>query len=511
MKKYSSLFGLIGLLLVIAGLVRYYLEGVFTWMENAALIAGTLGIIVYLIFNFVAVKERLLSRSTLQTTNAVFMSVIVVGVLGLINFIAGQHVYRHDTTAAKLFSLSDQTKKVLTSLQKDLHITAFYKAEGEGKIKDLFEEYTKISPKFNYEFVDPDRKPEIAKSKGITAYETSVISYGPKDEKITTATEEDLTNAIIKVTRAGVKKVYFTMNHGEKSPGSEDRLGLNLAQSVIKQKNFEVGSISLLELPEVPTDCSVLVVAGAHTDFLPMEKNKVRTFLQNGGAALFMLEPIPAPSFDSLLTEYGFKIGNDLVIDASGVGSLFGAGANMPVVTSYESHPIVENFSNSMTAFPVARSVQLISPLPGGITGQVLLKTSGNSWGETEFMSGGGRVGYDDGKDLRGPVPIASLVTKSVAPDSAHRISGKTRIAVFGDADFAANNYFNFQRNGDLFLNTISWLANEEDLVSIRPHDPEDRRISLTAKNSKIIMLVSVVLLPLSALIAAVVIYARRR
>lgn len=510
MKKYSSIFGWVGLLLVIAGLVRYYLEGVFTWMENAALIVGTLGIVIYLVFNFVALKEKLLSRSTLQTTNAVFMSLIVVAVLGLINFISGQHVYRYDTTAAKIFSLADQTKKVLNSLKADLHVTAFYKAEGESKIKDLFDEFSKVSPKFSYEFVDPDRKPEIAKSMGITAYETSVIRYGLKDEKITTATEEDLTNAIIKVTREGVKKIFFTMNHGEKSPSAEDRMGLSLAQGVIKQKNYEVGSVSLLETPEVPTDCSVLVVAGAQNDFLPMEKSKVRTYLQNGGAALFMLEPPPAPSFDSLLTDYGFKVGNDLVIDASGIGSLFGAGANMPVVTTYESHTIVENFSNSMTAFPVARSVQLNSPLPESVTGQVLLKTSSNSWGETGLPIVGGRVGLD-GADLKGPVSISALVTKSVTPDSAYRISGKTRIVVFGDSDFAANNYFNFQRNGDLFLNTISWLADEEDLVSVRPHDPEDRRISLTAKNSKIIMLVSVVLLPLSALIAAVAIYVRRR
>jgi len=511
MKKYSSTFGWAGLLLVIAGLVRYYLEGVFTWIENVALIAGTLGILVYLFLNFATLKERLLSRSTLQTTNAVFMSLMVVGVLGLINFISGQHVYRHDTTAAKQFSLSDQTKKVLTALQKDLYLTAFYKAGTEGKIKDLLDEYSKLTPKFSYEFVDPDLKPEIAKRMGITAYETSVVSYGAKDEKITTATEEGLTNAIIKVTREGVKKIFFTMNHGEKLPSAEDRLGLSFAQNEIKKKNYEVGSISLLEQQEIPTDCAVLVIAGAQYDFLSPEKEKVKTYLKNGGAVLFLLDPPPAPSFDSLLAEYGFKVGNDLVVDFSPAGMLYFGSASVPVVGTYESHVIVENFGNTMTAFPVARSVQLNRSLPGGVTGQVLLKTSPNSWGETEVNIVGGRVSFDDSKDLKGPVPVAALVTKPVTSDSAHSISGKTRIVVIGDSDFAANNYFNFHRNGDMFLNTISWLADEEDLVSIRPHNPEDRRISLTAKNSKIIMLVSLFLLPLSALVAAVIIYIRRR
>lgn len=511
MKKYDSMTGLAGLILVIAGLVSYYVQGVFRWVENVTLIVGTLGIIVYLIFNFAQMKERLFSRSTRQTTNALFMSLIMIGVLGLINFIAGQHVYRHDTTAAKQFSLADQTVKVLKALQKELKVTAFYKTEGEGKISDLLREYSKVSPKFNYEFVDPDRQPDIAKRLGITAYETTVVSYGAKDEKITTAKEEDLTNAIIKVTREGIKKVFFTMNHGEKPPGAEDRLGMSLAQNVIKQKNYDVGSLSLLEMQEIPKDCSVLVIAGAQTDFLPMEKDKVRAYLKKGGAAFFLLDPPPAPSFDDMLGEYGFKIGNDLVVDASGVGMLFGAGANMPVVTTYERHAITENFGNSMTAFPVARSVQLNSPMPNDVVGQVLAKTSPNSWGETEFNTASGRVGFDPDHDLRGPVSIAALATKPVPPDSVNRLSGKTRLVVFGDSDFAANNFFNFQRNGDLFMNTISWLADEEDLISIRPHDPEDRRISLTAKNSKIMMLVSVFLLPIAALTGAVVIYIRRR
>lgn len=511
MKKYSTTIGAAGLVLVVASLVRYFIEGVFSWVENVTLIAGTGGIVFYLILNFPQVKDRLLSHSTRQTTNAVFMSLMVIGVLGLINFIAGQHVYRHDTTAAKQFSLADQTTKVLKGLQKDLQVTAFYKSEAEGRISDVLREYSKASPRFKYEFVDPDRKPDIAKRMGITAYETTVVSYGAKDEKVTTNKEEDLTNAIIKVTREGVKKIYFTTNHGEKTPSAEDRLGLSLAQNVIKQKNYEVGSVSLLESEKIPNDCSVLVVAGAQTDFLPMEKDRVRAYLRNGGAALFLLEPPPAPAFADLLSEYGFKIGDDLVVDASGVGMLFGAGANMPVVTTYERHTITENFGNAMTAYPVARSVQLNSPLPGGVIGQVLTKTSANSWGETEFNTASGRVAYDPDKDLRGPLNISALVTKPVPADSANRISGKTRLIVFGDSDFAANNFFNFQRNGDLFMNTVSWLADEEDLISIRPRDPEDRRIGLTAKNSKIMMLVSVFLLPLAALTGAVVIYVRRR
>jgi ABC-type uncharacterized transport system involved in gliding motility auxiliary subunit len=510
MKKYSWIIGLAGLLLLLGGLVSYYLEGVLRWIETTALSAGLAGVIFYLAMNFSELKDRLRSRSSLQTTNALFIILIVLVLLGLVNFVAGQRTYRYDTTAAKHFSLADQTVKVLEGLKKDLTVTAFYKDEARDKISDLLKEYSKVSSKFKFDFVDPDRKPDVAKRMAVTAYETTVLSYGAKDEKVTGATEEALTNALIKVTREGVKKVLFTTNHGEKSLSADDRNGLNLAQQIIKQKNYDVNQISLLE-NAIPKDCAVLVVAGAQTDFLQPEKDKLRAYLQNGGGALFMIDPPPAPAFEEILTDYGFKIGNNLIIDVSGIGRLFGVGANVPVVTAYENHPIIEKFGNSMTAFADARSVQMVESMPSGVAGQLLAKTSPNSWGEADFTSPTGRIAFDEGKDLRGPVPVAALMTKPATSDSASRLSGKTRIVVFGDSDFAANNFFNFQRNSDLFLSTISWLAEEEDLVSIRPHNPEDRRISLTAKNSKIIMLVSVLLLPLAALAGAVIIYIKRR
>jgi ABC-type uncharacterized transport system involved in gliding motility auxiliary subunit len=153
----------------------------------------------------------------------------------------------------------------------------------------------------------------------------------------------------------------------------------------------------------------------------------------------------------------------------------------------------------------------LASDKPSGVTTEAFASTSGNSWGEMnmdELRSG--RV-KPDPTDRRGPLPLAVAATKSAAADGSANGSSGSRLAVFGDSDFAANYLFGFQKNGDLFMNVVSWLAEEEDLIAIPPKNPEDRRISLTASSSKIIMLVSLVLLPLAAFGSAIAVYVKRR
>jgi ABC-type uncharacterized transport system involved in gliding motility auxiliary subunit len=517
MKKYSSYAGTLGLIFIAAGLLIQYVRSVWQWQEIAPLAVGGALLVYYLVFNFKAVLDFITSRGALQTANAFVMCVLVLGLLGFANYLAGKHTWRKDTTAAKQFSLSDQTKKVLGALQEDLRITAFYQAGEQDRVADQFKEYASVTPKFKYEFIDPDKKPDMARRYGVTAYNTTVISYRGQDEKITTATEADLTNAIIKVTRDKKKKIYFTTNHGEKAIDSDERLGMSAAQKSIKEKNYEVGTVSLIDTAGVPEDCSVLVVASAQTPFLAPELEKVKKYLDKGGAALFMLDAdllakSPLPSFSDILNEYGIQPNDDMILDFSGIGQLFGAGPDMPVVANYSKHTITEKFGSFMTAYPSARSLTIMGDKPSGVSAEAFASTSGNSWGESnpdELRSG--RVQPNFPPDRRGPLPIGVAATKSAAADGSTNGSSNSRLVVFGDSDFAANYLFGFQKNGDLFMNVISWLAEEEDLIAIPPKNPEDRRISLTASGSKMIMLVSLFLLPLAAFGTAIAVYVKRR
>jgi len=143
-----------------------------------------------------------------------------------------------------------------------------------------------------------------------------------------------------------------------------------------------------------------------------------------------------------------------------------------------------------------------------------LIETSPRSWGETN-LTGEKPVKFDEGKDIKGPLVLGVVLEREAEGDTAtSKISGKkkkSRIILFGDSDFASNAYFHVQRNGDLFLNMVSWLAEEEDLVSIRPREPEDRRVFLTQAQSRFILIFGVILFPALILITGVVVYVRRR
>ncbi len=509
MKKYSAQAGIFGLVLIAAGLLIHYVRSVWQWQEVVPLALGGALLLFYAVFNFKAIIDFVTSRGALQTANAVLMCVLVLGLLGFVNYLAGKHSWRKDTTAARQFSLSEQTKKVLTNLKEDLRVFAFYQAQEQDRIADQFKEFAAVTPKFKYEFIDPDKKPDMARRYGVTAYNTTVFSYRGQDEKITTATEEDMTNAIIKVTRDQKKKVYFTTNHGEKAIDSEERRGMSIAQKAIKDKNYEVGTVSLIDTAGVPQDCSVLVVAGAETPFLPPEIDKLKSYLNKGGAAMFLLEPNPAPAFSEILADYGIQPNNDFVLDFSGIGQLFGSGPDMPVVASYSRHAITEKFGSFMTAYPNTRSLTIMSDKPAGVTVEAFASTSGNSWGETDMAElRSGRV-RPDPADTRGPLAIGVASTKNA--EAGSNGSKKSRLVAFGDSDFASNYLFGFQKNGDLFMNALSWLAEEEDLIAIPPKNPEDRRISLTASGSKVILLVSLFLLPIAAFGAAIAVYVKRR
>jgi ABC-type uncharacterized transport system involved in gliding motility auxiliary subunit len=513
MKKYSPQVGILGIILIAVGLLSYYVRSVWQWTEIALLGLGAAMLLFYIVFNFKAIIDFVTHRGALQTANATLMCILVLALLVAVNYLAGRHSWRKDTTAAGQFSLSDQTKKVLQGLKEDLRVTAFYQAQEQDRIADQLEEYAAVTPKLKYEFVDPDKKPDMARRYGVTAYNTTVVSYRGQDEKITTATEADLTNAIIKVTRDKKKKIYFTTNHGEKEIESEERNGMSAAQKVIKEKNYDVATLSLLDTTQVPEDCSVLVIAGAETPFLPPEIEKVKKYLKKGGAGYFLLEPDPAPSFSEILADYGVEVNKDFIVDFSGIGQLFGAGPDMPVVVNYTNHAITEKFGSFMTAYPSARSVKMMSEKPAEVTAQTIANTSSNSWGESstdELRSG--QVKPDPGVDHRGPLAIAIAANKNGATDDgAANGSRKSRVVVFGDSDFASNYLFGFQKNGDLFMNALSWLAEEEDLIAIPPKDPEDRRISLTAAGSKVMLLVSLILLPLASFGAAIAVYVKRR
>jgi ABC-type uncharacterized transport system involved in gliding motility auxiliary subunit len=497
MKKILSYGALAGIVLVLAGLVIWTSKNVWGLASWITVGLGAALMIAYVVLCFNEVKAFFSLRGVRYGGNALAAALVVFALLGMLNFVVNRHSVKFDLTSAKQFSLSDQTKNVLSVLRKDVKATAFVQSENQQRIEDLFKLYRFESKRFSFEFVDPDRKPGIAKQYGVTAYGTVVFECGAKVERVTELEEAAFTNALIKVTREGKKVVYFLSGHGECDPDDTGRSGLSSAKKAIQNENYDVQKIVLAEKKTVPADCELLVIAGAKKAPFPTELDSIQAYLDRGGKAFFMLDPDPSFGFNDFLSKWGIDVGNDVVLDVSGMGQLFGMGPEIPLVSSYTPHAITRNFK-VMTFFPMVRSVSASTNKPSGITVETLFKTGPNSWGETDLKNPQAR--YDAGKDKPGPITLAAVVTKESA-------GKKIRLAVFGDSDFATNAYFGAQGNGDLCLNTIGWLSEEEDLISVRAKSPENRPIDMTAGQARFLFFLTVVFMPLAALITGVCIY----
>ena len=455
------------------------------------------------------IMNMLGKRSTKFGANALTMIIIVLGILILINFLGTRHHHRFDTTAGNRFSLSDHSIKVLRGVDQEVVITAFLQGE-DTALRDLLAEYAYANRLVSFRFIDPDSEPNMAKAYEITRYGTIVVESGDKVEKIEQHTEEELTNAILSVTREGKKVICVLSGHGEKDIDSEDPRGYSFVREALENENYDIRRLILATEGQVPSDCSVLLMAGPEKPPLEAELEAIERYLDGGGKVMVLLEPHPATGLAEFLKLYGLQVGQDLVLDASGVGRLFGMGPAMPLVSQYESHAITDDF-DIMTFFPTARSVTPAPTPPPDLSVQPLARTGPNSWGETEL--GTETAQLDPDRDLPGPVTIAAAVDARSGEPVTDTASAEphTRLVVFGDSDFASNAYFATSGNGDLFLNALNWLAQEEDLISIRPRDLEDRRVTLTPRQSRMIFSISVILMPLAALILGAVIWVRRR
>jgi hypothetical protein len=208
------------------------------------------------------------------------------------------------------------------------------------------------------------------------------------------------------------------------------------------------------------------------------------------------------------------------VVDISGMGQLFGASEGMPVAANYPQHAITERFQ-VMTVYPLSRSINPVSGGVNGHTAQPIVQTSERSWAETNLKAifSGQQTKMDPAEgDKVGPITIAAAVS-AAAPSTPPADPTKpepdapkpeTRVVVYGDSDFAVNAYLGFAGNRDLLMNTLGWLSQQENLISIRPKEPEDRRLTMTATQQNNIVLLAG-LIPLMVVVGGVYSWWRRR
>lgn len=497
MKRFSVPLSLAGAALVLAGGLAYLLGP-----DSAALPLANLGAGLALVV-LAGLLNPELFRQYGRWLNAFWGSLMVVGIAVMLNFLGTRYHDRLDLTAGKLHSLADLTVETLKGLPAEVHAVAFMEQGQTDALEGLLKEYASQSSQFTYEFVDADRDPDRAKEYGVRNYNTLVLEGNDRRQQLTELNEKEITSALLKLVRNRQDKVYLSVGHGEGSttPGEQ---GYSQLKARLQEFSYAVeDSLFLARAGKVPADCALLVVLSPKTPFLSNESEALRQYLKGGGAALVLLDPPYQTGLEGVLGDWGVEVGNDFVIDTSGLGSLFGLDYTSPVAVTYGEHPVTRKHRGLMTFYELCRSLRY-SERPG-LTGVEIVKTSEQGWAESDLgvlqAKGNKTVKLDEGTDRPGPIALA------VAVDAGQ---GGGRLVVFGDADFASNRFFDLQGNGDLALNAISWLAEDESLISIRPRQPGYSPIALTEGQSDLIFWLTVVLYPLAVAVAGVLVVSRK-
>lgn len=470
--------------------------------------------------------DWLKARQTKYTGYVTLYIAIVLAALVVVNYLANRHNKSYDATANKRFSLSEQTEKVVKGLQHDAKITYFAQTSRFTEARDLLDRYDNLSPRLSVEYIDPDKKPQLARAAGVRSYGTILVEAAGRREEAKSLTEEEVTNALIRALKGGTKKACIVQGSGEHSIEESGRTGYSSFKEILEKNNYTTQKISLLEKPEVPSDCTVLIVGGPRFDYVEPAVEAIKKYVEGGGSALIMLDPpvkfgqediAENAALVKLLESWGVVLNKDLVLDTSGIGSLFGLSEVVPLVSDYEFHAIVRDMREVATAFPLSRSLETKSA--DGVTVDKLFKTSANSFSTTELNSA--QIRIDPKKNKQGPFTLAAagtITAKGATANSTENKAGEEkknakqgRFVVVGSSGWVANNILRFNGNRDLALNMINWLSADEDLISIRPKEPEDRRLTLTRQQMARILYGSVIGLPLVIIAAGLSVWWRRR
>ncbi len=454
---------------------------------------------------------------------------IVIGILVAVNFLANRYNKSADLTSNKRYSLSEQTEKIVKDLKQDAKITYFDDTTGFTRAKDLLDRYSNLSPKLTVEYIDPNKKPQIAKAAGVKNLGVTFVEANGKREEAKSVTEEEITGALIRTVKDGERNVCFVQGANEhtiEDPGSG---GYSQFKELLESSNYKVREITLagatpasqkiaignpVATPEatsveIPKDCTVTVVAGPRFDYPQPVVNAFKASIESGGRILFMLDPPLKLGNDPIadnnlltaqLTEWGITLKKNLVIDLSGLGQIFGLSEAVPLINSYGTHLIVRDMKRTAVALPLVRSLETEGK--DKVTVDELFSTSDNSIATTNLSTA--EVRPDASKDEKGPLAVAAAATYQSE-------TGQGRLVVTGSSGWVANNILRFNGNRDLALNIMNWLSSDEDLISIRPKDPEDQRLTMTSAQMTMVRAVSQFIIPLIVIIAGVLVWLKRR
>jgi ABC-type uncharacterized transport system involved in gliding motility auxiliary subunit len=430
---------------------------------------------------------------------------LLTGILACVVLLAHRHPWRLDLTPEKRHTLAPHTKEVLGRLTTDVAVTAFYSSQETGMrqdMEDLLALYADASARVRTRLLDLDRSPGAADRLGVHTYNTAVVESGSRRERVDLVIEEPLTTAILRVAGTPPVVAYFVRGHGECDPrDDEERGGAGEGAHALETDGFDV---RVLEgAAAIPADAGLVALVGPTRELGPAEAAGLEAYVRRGGALLALVDPAAPKSVAALLALFGVELADDVVVDEQ--GRLLGTDG-LAARVAYLNQRLVPQAPDANAILPVAQSLRLVDA--AGVETEYLGVTAEATWADVDRRPlTGGEARFREGRDRRGPLPVAALAL-------VHGAGTPTgRVVVVGDADFATNLHVGVLGNRD-FLVTAAELATRADAyTAARPPTRSTSTFSslaLTARQARTIFWLSTVA-PAALAAAAALAMARRR
>lgn len=482
------------------------------WIPFFWILAGltVLFIAVAVFVDRVLFKEFFSMKTTKHGMNMGVLIVLALALIGIVNYIGVKQNKTWDFSLAKRNTLSEQSVQVVNALKEDLKVSFFYKKGGTENeenrrvFRELIKKYQDLSPKIKLDFFEVNEARAKAEEYGVTKGSGVIfLDYKGHRNRIEKIDEQEMTQAIIKVTRDKNKTIYFTMGHKEYDlDDGKDAHGLNLFKLMIQNNSFNVKTFNTISQPQVPDDADLVAVIGPQQDFSKTEVDALESYLKKGGHLALALESGKAVGLDSILNKLGITPQNNFIkssflgfgyIDEPAIGEGFST-----------SNAITKVFSGTKGAvvrmdWPMDLK---ISAAPAGISQEVLVKTSNQA---TAFP----KPQISQGKFPSGPFNLMVAV-KGKYPDSADS-QKEFSLVVVGDAEFMSNYMLYSNMNRDLAMNTMSAMVGEDDLITIAPREIQKTEIKMTSVKESIFFFGVILPIPLIMLLLSLSLWFKRR
>jgi len=503
------------------GVLGLALRVVFPEMGWLGAVFGVLWLasIAGLVFEY---KKALSSKSGQYGLNAVFTSVLLLAGLALINFIGVRYPYKADWTRSKVHTLSDQTEKLVKGLTREVNAVYFAKLAQREAARPLLDNLKGLNPKFVVEYVDADKEASRARAAQIKRPETLVLttkdaSGADREQRVENPTEEKVTNALIKLLKERPPTVCAVTGHGEKGMNVSEAMGYESVRKASEAQSYIVKEFHIIRDAKdgkIPDTCDALLVAGPTSAWFDKEIAALKQFLADGGRAVIGFDfniqgKEYAPELAALLKDWFLKPLNQMIVDPT--SRMLGADASIPIVANYSrEHAITKDIpATAFSTFAFSRPIETLSGAPTELKITTLGKTTDNSWAIADVSQlRSGRIELDPARNKKGPFPVAVSVDGKLKDSKAKRA---TRLVVFGSALFATNQFARFGGNLDFFMNSLSWVLEDESLISIRAKEEGAGKVELTQRTGSVIFLVTVLLAPLLIAGAGVTFWLVRR